>query len=266
MRGYITYFKSEILIGLQYKASAFAGILTQFFWGILYVLVYEAFYNYAKVDTINFKELMCYVWLTQAFFSLILLSIKDNQISDEIKNGTVAYELTRPYNLYWWWYIKILSRRYAMCALRCFPVIIFAFLLPEPYNLSMPYSLTSFILFIFALFLGTLLISSIGMIMQIIGFFTYQDKGITSLICILGGLLSGIDIPLPLMPKTILKITEYLPFRLIGDLSSRIYSGNIKLEYGLKSIILQIIWIIILIFVGKKLMKLALNKVSVQGG
>lgn len=266
MRGYISYFKSELLVGLQYKSAAIAGLFTQFFWGLLYVLVYEAFYNHANVDTINFKELMCYVWLNQAFFTLILLSIKDNQIQNQIKDGTVAYELARPYNLYWWWYIKILSKRYAMCALRCLPVIIFGLLLPEPYNLSLPYSLTAFILFLLALFLGTLLIASICMIMQTISFFTYQDKGITSLICIIGSLLCGIDIPLPLMPKFILTKTEYLPFRLIGDLSSRIYSGNIDITYGLKSILLQIIWIIILIFIGKKMMKFALNKVSVQGG
>ncbi len=102
--------------------------------------------------------------------------------------------------------------------------------------------------------------------MQIISFFTYHDKGITSLICIIGGLLSGIDIPLPLMPEKLLIITEYLPFRLIGDLSSRLYSGNIGISYGLKSILLQIIWIIILIVIGKKVMKHALKKVSVQGG
>ena len=266
MRGYISYFKSEILVKLQYRTAAFAGVLTQFFWGFLYVFVYEAFYNYAKVDTINFKELMCYVWLNQAFFSLLLLSIKDNEINDKIKNGMVAYELTRPYDLYLWWYIKIISKRYAMCILRFSPILIAAFLLPKPYNLSLPYSFTSFILFLVALFLGTLLITSICMIMQIIGFFTYQDKGITSLICIIGSLLSGIDIPLPLMPKSLLKITEYLPFRLIGDLSSRLYSGNINTIYGLKSILLQIIWIIVLVFIGKKLMKFALKKVSVQGG
>ena len=104
------------------------------------------------------------------------------------------------------------------------------------------------------------------MILQSVSFFTYQDKGITSLVFIIGNLLSGLDIPLPLMPKIILRVTEYLPFRLIGDLSNRLYSGNIDVSYGIKSIILQIIWIIILVVVGKIIMKVALKKVSVQGG
>ena len=93
-----------------------------------------------------------------------------------------------------------------------------------------------------------------------------MDKGISSIIYIIGGLLSGIDIPLPLLPIKLLKITEYLPFRLISDLSKRIYSGNISINYGIKSILLQIIWIILLIGIGKLLINKALSKVSIQGG
>jgi ABC-2 type transport system permease protein len=209
---------------------------------------------------------MCYVWLNQAFFYLILIAIKDEQILEQIKNGTVAYELCRPYDLYWWWYLKHLSKRYAGCLLRCFPVIILALLLPKPYNLSLPISIIAFILFLIALFLGSLLITAICMIINIITFFTYNDKGISSIIYTVGGLLSGIDVPLPLLPILLLTLTEYLPFRLISDLAVRIYSGNININYGIKSIILQVIWILILVIIGRLLMKKALSKVSIQGG
>lgn len=266
MKPYLAYFKSELIVGLQYKEAALAGLSTQFFWGILYAFVYQAFYSYASVDSINFKELMCYVWLNQAFFSIILLHANDKQIMEQIKNGTVAYELCRPYSLYWWWFLKNLSKRYAACMLRCLPVLVFGFILPKPYNLTIPYSLEAFILFLIALFLGSLLVISMVMIVQIIGFFTYEDKGIASIFYTVGSLLSGIAIPLPLMPTVILTFGEYLPFRLVSDLSQRIYSGNISITYGLQSIGLQIIWLMILIIIGELLMKMALNKVSVQGG
>ena len=266
MKPYLSYFKSELIVGLQYKEAALAGLSTQFFWGLLYAFVYQAFYSYANVYSINFKELMCYVWLNQAFYSLIILIARDNQIMDQIKNGTVAYELCRPYNLYWWWFLKNLSKRYSSCILRCLPVIVFASILPKPYNLAAPSSIYAFILFIIALLLGSILIIAMVMIVQIIGFFTYEDKGIASIFYIVGSLLSGLAIPLPLMPTIIIRFGEYLPFRLISDLSQRIYSGNINITYGLQSIGLQIVWIILLIMVGELLMKSALNKVSVQGG
>ena len=80
MRAYLSYFKCQIEVGLQYKSAAYAGLLTQFFWGILYVFVYEAFYDHASVESINFSQLMCYVWLNQAFFSLVAPGVKDSGI------------------------------------------------------------------------------------------------------------------------------------------------------------------------------------------
>lgn len=93
-----------------------------------------------------------------------------------------------------------------------------------------------------------------------------QDKGTSSIINTTAELLSGFAIPLPLMPNIIIKTSEYLPFRLIGDLPFRIYSGNIGTPYAIKSIILQLIWITILLTIGYIIMKKSLKKVSVQGG
>ena len=53
MRAYLSYFKAELIVGLQYKTAALAGLSTQFFWGILYALVYTAFYEYTSVDSIK---------------------------------------------------------------------------------------------------------------------------------------------------------------------------------------------------------------------
>lgn len=266
MSGYLAYFKSELLVQLQYRTSALAGLATQFFWGIIYALVYTAFYNYNNIDSINIRGLMCYVWLNQAFMMMIYLSLKDSMINEQIKTGTVAYELCKPYDLYNWWYAKLLAKRYAATSLRCLPIIIVAFLLPEPYNLTLPASPLYFLMFLITLFFGSILIVAINMIVQTITFYTYQDKGIASIVYSIGGLLSGFSIPLPLMPNFILKIANVLPFRYIGDLPFRLYSSNININDGLKCICFQIMWIVILIIIGKIIMKYSLKKVSIQGG
>ena len=43
MIGYIRYFKSSLIAGLQYKISALSGLSTQLFWGLLYVFIYKSF-------------------------------------------------------------------------------------------------------------------------------------------------------------------------------------------------------------------------------
>ncbi len=266
MIGYLSYFKTRFNAGLQYKVAAIAGLLTQIFWGLLYCFIYQAFYSNASIPDISFKEIITYVWLNQAFIALIYINVKDVDILKSIVDGTVAYELVRPYRLYNWWYIKLLAYKFSSCLLRFGPIILLGFILPAPFNLSLPYSFLSFVLFIITLLLGTILLCGILMIIHSIAFFTVNYKGIFSISCQLMALVSGFVIPVPLLPDIVKKITYYMPFRLIGDLPFRIYSGNISTNVAIMDILLQFIWIIIIIIIGFSLMKKALGKVFIQGG
>ena len=266
MRGYLSYFKAEIKAGLQYKTAALSGLTTQFFWGIIFALVYTSFYKHTEIEAINLSQLMDYVWLNQAFYTLIYLAIKDEDIMSSIKDGTVAYELLRPYDLYTWWYIKLIARRYALVLLRCIPIIIFALVLPEPYNLSLPLSFGSFLMFLFTLLLGTFLVTGVNMIVNSLAFFTNENKGISSVIYTLADLFEGGQIPLPLLSGVILVIASVTPFRFIEDLPFRLYSGHIDIMTGIKEVGIELIWILVFFIIGKLIIKKALNKVSIQGG
>lgn len=266
MIGYLSYFKTRLGAGLQYKVAAIAGLLTQIFWGLLYCFIYQAFYSNASIPDISFKDIITYVWLNQAFIALIYINVKDVDILTSIVDGTVAYELVRPYHLYNWWYIKLLAGKISSCLLRFGPIILLGFILPIPFNLSLPYSILSFVLFLISLVLGTLLLCGILMIIHSIAFYTINYKGIFSISCQLMALVSGFIIPVPLLPDIVKTITYYMPFRLIGDLPFRIYSGNIDISTAFQDITLQLIWIVIIIIIGFSLMSKALKKVFIQGG
>lgn len=87
---------------------------------------------------INLKETVAYLWLYQAFLSFLGVKFAFPEITDAIKNGSVAYEIARPYNLYYWWYVKVITKRVSNGILKFLPVLILAYLLPEPYNLPFP--------------------------------------------------------------------------------------------------------------------------------
>lgn len=266
MRGYISYFKTEVKAGLQYKTAALSGLATQYFWGMIFALVYTSFYSHTQIQDISISQLMDYVWLNQALYVLIYIGIKDEDIIGSIKDGTVAYELLRPYDLYTWWYIKLIARRYAQVILRCLPVLVFAYILPDPYSLSLPISINSFLMFLFSMFLGTIVVTSINMIVNSLAFFTNENRGISSIIYTIADLLEGGQIPLPLLSGVVLLIASFTPFRFIEDLPFRLYSGHIDLMTGLEEIKIELIWIISLIIIGKLILKKALSKVSIQGG
>lgn len=266
MKLYLNYFKLRIETFLQYRSAAIAGLTTQFFWGLMMIFIYMALYQNADNVSMNLEQVIAYTWLHQAFYAFLAVRVMDSEIRDSIRSGNVAYEIIRPYNLYYWWYIKCVAKRVASGMLRVMPVIIVALLLPAPYGLPLPATFTNFILFIISLFLGVLVVVGISMLVHTIGFYTYNEAGISSMLNSVMEFLAGELVPVALLPIFIQKGTYYLPFRLVCDLPFRLYSNNINVMEGILGIGLQVVWIIILAVIGNLIVKNALKKVFVQGG
>ena len=230
---YIKYFKLRLMTIFQYRASALAGIATQFFWGFMMLFIYTAFFSSGVNVGISLKETVAYLWLYQAFLSFLGVRFAFPEITDAIKNGSVAYEIVRPYNLYYWWYVKVITKR-----------------------------VSNGILFI----LGIFLVSALNLLIYTIGFYTYNASGIGSILTTIMDFLAGSLVPVVMLPAFIQKSTYFLPFRFISDLPYRIYSGNIGILEGSYSIFIQLIWILILVFIGNLIVKKSLRKVFIQGG
>ena len=266
MKPYISLLKVRFINGLQYRAAALGGLSTQFFWGLMAVFLYEAFYTSGTQQSFDFSQLVTYIWLQQAFLALIMLYDWDYELFDMITSGNISYELCRPVNLYWLWYVKLLSKRLSRAALRFSPIILIAFILPAPYKIDLPGSMSSFLLFILTLTLGVILMVSISMIIYISVFKTMSPTGSMAFIGIIGEFFSGMTIPIPLMPEWLQKICYMTPFRWTTDLPLRIYSGSIGINEAILSAGVQMLWIGILVSIGWTLMNHITHKAVIQGG
>lgn len=267
MKSYISYFKLKFITGLQYRAAALAGISTQIFFGIVYISVYVAFYESDSSNLpMELSQLVTYLWLNQSFFALVYLWYKDKDILGLIKTGNIAYELCRPQNLYLMWASKILGERLSKVLLRFSPVIIFALLLPSPFNIDLSITLPRFLLFLLTLILSSILMTVLILLYHIICLFTLDEKGVVNMFMVMSDILSGLTIPIPFFPSYLQNIANILPFRYVSDFPFRLYVGNISMNEGFIGIIIQIIWIIILVVIGNILMKKALKKAVIQGG
>lgn len=268
MRAYLSLFKLRIITNLQYRAEAIAGVATQFFFGIVYILVYLAFYesNGTVKTPMEWQSLVTYIWLMQAFFALIYPYNSDKELLEMIENGNLAYELIRPQNLFIKQFIKMFSKKLIAVLLRFLPIIIVGFLLPYPYNLSLPASPLHLIMFIISLLIGGVLVSSLIIIIHLITFFTIDSKGIITIYSVIADLFMGTVVPLPFLPLWLKKIAYVLPFRYISDFPFRIYTGDISINSGISLVIQSIIWTIIFIIIGSIISNKALKKAVIQGG
>jgi len=267
MKKYFSFFKIRFINGFQYRAAAYAGVVTQFAWGFMEILMFKAFYkDNPHSFPMEFSQLSSYIWLQQAFLALFMLWMYDNDIFVSITSGNVAYELTRPLDLYNMWFTKNLAVRLSRAVLRCVPVLAVAVLLPEPYGIAPPVSLFGFLMFIISMILAFLCLVALSMLVYITAFYTLSPMGIRLIAATLNEFLTGSIIPLPFFPEKLKKIISFTPFASMQNLPFRIYSGNIAGEEMLRGILVQIFWVVALIFAGRLWMARAVKKVVVQGG
>ncbi|MGG1675587.1 ABC transporter permease [Neobacillus sp. NRS-1170] len=267
MNVYVSVLKLRLLNGMQYRAAALAGVATQFFWGFITIMVFQAFYeSAAATQPISLKELITYIWLQQAFLVFVTVWFRDSELFDLITNGNIAYELCRPCELYGFWFAKLLAQRLSSAILRCFPILIVSFFLPKPYNMNFPPSLSAFLLFLSALMLGLLLLVAISMFLYISVFITMSPMGSLLIFGILGEFFAGLIIPVPLMPSWLQNIANVLPFRWTADFPFRVYSGHIPHTEALIGIFIQLVYLLVLVWLGRISMNRVLRKVVVQGG
>ena len=150
--------------------------------------------------------------------------------------------------------------------LRSLPILFIAFLLPQPYRLILPPNMDTSFLFLAALTLGALILVAISMFIYISVFVTMSPTGSLLLFSVAGEFFSGLVIPIPLMPTWVQNIANLLPFRWTVDFPFRVYSGQIPQDQALIGIIAQLIWLFVLLGLGKILLDKAVRKVVVQGG
>ena len=267
MKKYFSLFKLRLISGMQYRAAAWAGVVTQFFFGFFFIMLYIAFYSSStSVPPMPIEQLITYVWLMQSFFVMFAIWSQDETLLGQICDGHVAYEFTRPYDLYSFWYVRLMASRLANVTLRFIPVITIAMLLPLPYTMGFPNSAVSLLLFIISLILSLILVVAISMYIYILTFKTVSSVGSKLIIVVISEFLMGGIIPIPLMPELLQKILNFLPFRYIMDLPFNLYLGNIIGIDAFLQILVQLLFIVILIFFGKVLFKKSCRQVVIQGG
>ena len=113
---------------LQYRAAAWAGFVTQLFWGFIKVMVFAAFFASTRPGSADeLPQVVVYVWLGQALLALLPWNV-DQEIAEQIRSGGVAYELLRPLDLYSYWFARTLAFRAAPTSLRMLPMLVFTLL------------------------------------------------------------------------------------------------------------------------------------------
>lgn len=267
MKKYAAIIRIRFINSLQYRAAAVAGMATQFAWGFMELLAFSAFYRAnPAMFPMELSQTVSYIWIQQAFLALFMVWFFEGEIFASITSGGIAYELARPIDLYSRWFCQSIANRLSKAVLRCFPILLVAFIVPEPLRMALPQSAGQLLLFIFSAALSLCVVVAFSMLVYISTFYTLSPMGVRLISAVLADFMAGAVVPLPFFPPAFQAVAELTPFAAMQNMPLRIYSGNITGMDAARGIGLQVFWLLILIGIGRLMMKNALKKVIVQGG
>jgi ABC-2 type transport system permease protein len=262
MTPYLAILTARFRTMIQYRAAAVAGVATQLFFGWVRVMIFDGFYRSSTApQPLTAAQTITYIWLGQAMLLLVMVYV-DSDVASMIKTGTVAYELARPLDLYALWYARALGGQGARWLLRCIPIMLLSWVL----GMLAPVSILAAVLFAISILLALLLGAALMTLMTVSMMWTISGEGVSRLGPPVIFFFSGILIPLPLLPAWTQPIMNVLPFRGLIDVPFRIYLGNLTSSAAVVAMAQQILWIGILVLIGRWLLSHGTKRLVVQGG
>jgi ABC-2 type transport system permease protein len=266
MNAYLALFSARLRALLQYRAAAWAGVGTQLFFGLALIAMRRAFYevNSAPQLAMTLSQTFTYTWLGQAFFALTPFTANpDPEVKAMMRDGSVAYELARPLDLYTLWFVRCAANRLAPTLLRCSPILVLGLLF---FGLQPPQSIAATVAFLIAITGSLFLIAAWMTLISISLLWTLAGDGLSRIAPSIVLVFSGQLVPIAYYPERVQKFITLLPFRGMVDGPYQLWTGVLS-PSGIGEILLhQLVWTLIFIFFGRWLLKRGLKRLVIQGG
>ena len=270
-RPYRSLFVSRFQLMLQYRGAAFAGFVTQCWWGGIKVMVLAAFFTASTATSpITLSQAITYTWIGQAALAL-LPWMGDPDVANAVRTGAVSYDRLRPLDFYLLWY----SRAAGWIAARAVPraAMLFAFaavLMPliglAEWSWQPPASIAAALYFVVSIGLSVMLSAAMVMLINIGVVASLNHRGMNAIVGPPVIVFSGNLLPLNLFPDWMQIALLLQPFAGLLDIPVRIYFGGLQGFAVLGGLALQLFWVITLVLIGRWLMTRCLRSLEVQGG
>ena len=261
---YLAFAKKSFQKRMQYRVANLAGLTTNFFFLLVQIFVYTAFYAaHDGPQPLNLNEIITYFVLCQVFFMLMPFWGARSEITSAIKDGSVALQLTKPVDFHAYWFADECGRACYYLLMRGFPTFLISILF---FNVAIPQQPTALIAFTVSMMLAISMSVAITITIFSSAFWTLDTTGISGLSYSLITLFSGMLVPIALWPEWMAHITEWLPFAGLIDVPFSIYLGKITGVGIWIAIGKQMIWNLFFIGLGRVLLKQGFSRLVIQGG
>jgi ABC-2 type transport system permease protein len=263
MRLFIELAKRSFQRQLSYRAATFAGLATNFFFGMLRVAVMVALYKTSEeVNGISLRGAITFTGLTQALIGFLSL-FGWYDMMNSIYTGAVASDLLKPMGYFNFWLAQDLGRAIAQLILRGFTMMAaYAVLI----GISFPHGIVQWTTLILSLILAWLISFSWRFLVNLSGFWTPDARAIGRFGFVLLYFVTGFLMPLRFFPDWFVSMCDYTPFPHMVNSVVEIYLGVLSGPQVAVVLTKQVAWVVLLVLICQLILKFGVRRLVIQGG
>jgi ABC-2 type transport system permease protein len=248
---------------LAYRSAHLAGLVTNFFFGLLRAAVLVALYG-AREEVAGFTVTMAitFTGLSQAMIGhLSLFSWSD--VMRSIYSGEIANDLLKPMGFFSYWLAQDAGRAFAAFLMRSL-TIMFAYAIF--FDISYPNKIESWAALLVAILLSWLVSFSWRFLVNLAAFWTPNAIGIARLLFGFSWILSGFFMPLNYFPDWFQHLAYATPFPSMVFTVIEVYLENLTGVELFQALMGQVLWFLILFVLILIVLRAGIRQLVVQGG
>lgn len=251
-------FKSFSVYNMNIVMNLVSGFIAVF----VQIALWKALYENGLNQTTTLADSITYT-LINSFFIKRCFIYMSNSISDSIYSGDVEIDLIRPISMREMATMRSIGRNiFDLCSFS-FPIMVVTIIM---YGIEGPKDIGSLLYAVITAILGQIIFWLFECILGYTAFWLKVNWYLAYIELAVMTIFGGTTIPIWFYPEWLQNICYYLPFKYVGYESIYIYLyGSSTIEF-LKTISIQLIWILLFLVMEKIIWCRAVRKTEVFGG
>jgi len=230
----------------------------------VFILWGAAYQGHTEIGGFSLDQTLTY------FVTLLVLQFfigafnEDYEISEEIRSGLINQFLTKPINYFVYRFTIFIAARIVSGLLALVPLLLALPLLGE--YLTFPDEVWRLMLGLPAAFMSAMIQFTIAYIFGMLTFWFLEIQSFVILSMTIETLLGGQIFPLDLLPDTIYRISQFLPYYYQMYFPAAIFAGRIDYASASQGLLIQAFWVVALLVIAQVLWQRGLRQHTAVGG
>lgn len=246
-----------------YRLATASGVLVNTVFGYLRasVLVFIAVSAGGVIRGMTTEEVATFAFVSQGFI-MITGAFGDPELAQRVRSGDVVIDLYRPADLQLWWLATWLGKAGFLVLARGIPPVLLGALAfdlrwPDPWHWPV---------FALSVLLATLVGFAVRFCSNLAAFWLLDNRGVDQMLTLVMGFFAGLLLPLTLFPPWLESVARLLPFASMIQLPTEIYLGMHDGPSLVSVLAQQLLWVALLMGLGRVMLRAATRRVVIQGG